>query len=84
MSGTDIPMAGTVVPLVGDWYPSWRTGIVLPIYAALLDYKFPLAGPVHPCGGPQFPLSGTGTPPGGLVLLSQYMQPAALLALDPT
>ena len=71
-------------PPVGDRYPSWRTGVVPPIYAALLDYAYLCRGPVHPCRGPQFPLSGTGTPPGGLVLLSQYKLPAALLALDPT
>ena len=37
MSGTDIPVAGTGVPSVGDRYPSWRTGKVLPLYAASLD-----------------------------------------------
>ena len=33
-----------------------------------------MSGPIYPWQGPKVPLSGTGTPPGGLVLSFQYMQ----------
>ena len=38
LAGTGTPLWGTESPSVGDRYPSWRTGSVLPIYAALLDW----------------------------------------------
>ena len=45
-------------PPVGDRYPSWRTGVVPPIYAALLDNKYPLAGTGTPLSGTAIPLGG--------------------------
>ena len=44
------------------------------IWKSILITNTPWRGLVHPCGGPQFPSAGTGTPPGGLVLFFQYMQ----------
>ena len=58
LAGTGAPLWGTAIPLGGDRYPSWRTGIVLPIYAALLDYKYPLAGTGAPLWGTAIPLGG--------------------------
>ncbi|MDA8010570.1 MAG: hypothetical protein MPK75_12840, partial [Alphaproteobacteria bacterium] len=57
-AGTSAPLWGTAIPLGRDRYPSWRTGIVLPIYAALLDYKYPLAGTGAPLWGTAIPLGG--------------------------
>ena len=44
------------------------------IWKSIPIINTPWWGPVHPCGGPKVPLSGTSTPPGGLVLSFQYMQ----------
>ena len=44
------------------------------IWKSILITNTPWQGPIYPCRGPKVPLSGTGTPPGGLVLSFQYMQ----------
>ena len=38
LAGTGAPLWGTAIPLGRDRYPSWRTGTVLPIHAAFLDW----------------------------------------------
>ena len=37
LAGTGTPLSGTAIPLGGDRYPFWRTGVVIPIYAAFIQ-----------------------------------------------
>ena len=84
MGVSDTPVMFSIMsdpPMMGGITYHCKTPLLYIYLEINTNYVYPCRGPVpsvkdrnHLCRGPEFPLSGTGTPPEGLVMSFQYMQ----------